>query len=110
MPSDLFGVQTSSKEVKSIKMVSLSPWVMTREDREDCWAEWKEAQTLLRLRRDEFYAEMRATHVGRWRDWVKENDEMIERIRDRIEAKTQKIARLEERNEELERKIAEVEG
>ena len=106
---------------------------MTREDREECWAEWKEAQELLRLRRDEFYADMRATRAGRWRDWVEQNDEMIEtlqaeidecedlersarteefaeRIRDRIEAKTQKIVSLEERNEELERKLAEVES
>jgi hypothetical protein len=111
----------------------LSSGIMTREDSEECWAEWKEAKELLRLRRDEFYAEMRATRAGRWRDWVKENDEMIEtlqaeidecedlersayteefaeRIRDRIEAETQKIAGLAERNEELERKIAEVES
>ena len=106
---------------------------MTREDREECWAGWKEAQTLLRLRRDEFYAAMRTTRAGRWRDWIEENDEMIEtlqggidrcedlerdarteefaeRIRDRIEAKTQKIVGLEQRNEELERKIAAVES
>src|SRR6266851_8696225 len=107
-----------------------SSGIMTREDREECWAEWKEAQTLLRLRRDEFYAAMRAARTGRWRDWLEQNEDLIEmlraeidecedlernarteefaeRIRDRIEAKTQKIAGLEERNEELERKIAE---
>jgi hypothetical protein len=107
----------------------LSSGIMTREDREACWAEWKEALELLRLRRDEFYAEMRATRVDRWRDWVEENDEMIEtlqaeideceelernarteefaeRVRDRIEAKAGKIATLERRNEELEIKIA----
>jgi hypothetical protein len=111
----------------------LSTGVMSREDREECWAEWKEAQTLLRLRRDEFYAAMRAARTGRWRDWLEQNEDLIEtlraeidecedlernarteefaeRIRDRIEAKTQKIAGLEERNEELERKIAEVES
>ena len=110
-----------------------SSGIMTREDREECWAEWKEAQTLLRLRRDEFYAAMRAARTGRWRDWLEQNEDLIEtlraeidecedlernarteefaeRIRDRIEAKTQKIAGLEERNEELERKIAEVES
>ena len=111
----------------------LSSGIMTREDREECWAEWKEAQTLLRLRRDEFYAAMRAARTGRWRDWLDQNEDLIEtlraeidecedlersarteefaeRIRDRIEAKTQKIAGLEERNEELERKIAQVES
>jgi hypothetical protein len=110
----------------------LSSGIMTREDRVECWAEWKEAKELLRLRRDEFYAEMRATRVGRWRDWVEQNDEMIEtlqaevdeceelkrsartedfaaRVRDRIEAKAQKIA-LERRNEELETRIAETES
>jgi len=35
------------------------------EDREECWAEWKEAKELLGLRRDEFYAEMHATRAGR---------------------------------------------
>jgi hypothetical protein len=111
----------------------LSSGIMTREDREECWAEWKEAKDLLRLRRDEFYAEMHAARVGRWRDCVEENDELIEtlqteideceelersarteefaeRIRDRIEAKTQKIAGLEERNAQLECKIAAVES
>jgi hypothetical protein len=107
----------------------LSSGIMTREDREECWAEWKEVKDLLRLRRDEFNAEMRATRAGRWRDWVEENDELIEtlqaelygceelernarteefaeRVRGWIEAKAQKIANLERRNEELEMKIA----
>jgi len=75
---------------------------------------------------------MRATRVGRWRDWVTENDELIEtlqdeideceelersartedfaeRVRSWIESKAQKIANLERRNEELETKIAQVE-
>src|SRR6266849_3049512 len=106
----------------------LSSGIMTREDREECWAEWKEAKERLRLRRDEFYAEMRVTRVGRWRDWVEDNDEVIETlqaeideceelernarteefagsVRERIEAKAEKIANLERRNEELETKI-----
>ncbi len=110
----------------------LSSGIMTREDREECWIAWKEAKELLRLRRDEFYADMRATRVDRWRDWVEQNDEMIEtlqaevdeceelersartedfaaRVRDRIEAKAQKIAALERKNEELELKIAQAE-
>src|SRR5216684_2690008 len=110
----------------------LSSGIMTREDREECWAEWKEAQTLLRLRRDEFYAAMRATRAGRWRDWVEQNEDLIEtlraeidecedlersartedfaaRVRDRIEVKAQKIAGLERRNEKLELKIAQAE-
>jgi hypothetical protein len=58
----------------------LSSGIMTREDCEECWAEWKEAQELLQLRRDEFYAEMRAARVGRWRDGVEENDELIETL------------------------------
>ncbi len=110
----------------------LSSGIMTWEDREECWAEWREAQALLRLRRDEFYADMRATRVGRWRDWVEENDELIEtlqaeideceelersarteefaaKVRDRTEAKAQKIVALERRNEELEMKIAQAE-
>src|SRR6266851_9977318 len=37
----------------------LSSGIMKREDRAECWAEWKEAQELLRLRRDEYYAEVR---------------------------------------------------
>ena len=111
----------------------LSSGIMKWEDREECWAEWKDAKDLLRLRRDEFYADMCATRAGRWRDWVEENDDLIEtlqaeidecedlersarteefaeRIRDRIEAKMRKIAGLEERNEELECKIAAVES
>jgi hypothetical protein len=109
----------------------LSSGIMTREDRQECWPDWKEAQELLRLRRDEYYAEVRARQIGRWRDWVEQNENMIEtlqgeidrcedlerdartgefaeRIRDRIEAKAQKIVGLEERNEELGRKIADV--
>jgi hypothetical protein len=35
----------------------LSSGIMTREDRAECWAEWKAAKELLRLRCDEFYAE-----------------------------------------------------
>ncbi len=110
----------------------LSSGIMTREDREECWAEWKEVKELLQLRRDEFYADMRATRVDRWRDWVEENDDLIQtlqaevdeceqlersartedfaaRVRDRIEAKAHKIAALERRNEELESKIAQAE-
>jgi uncharacterized Zn finger protein (UPF0148 family) len=109
-----------------------SSGIMTQEDREECWAEWKEAKELLQLRRDEFYAEMRATRVDRWRDWVEENDELIETlqaevdeceelertarteefaesVRGRIESKAQKITNLERRNEELESKITQAE-
>jgi len=111
----------------------LSSGVMTREDREACWTEWKEAKELLQLRRDEFFAKIRTTRAGRWRDWVQQNEEFIEtlqaeideceelernahteefaeRVRSRIEAKSQKIANLESRNEQLESKIAEVES
>ena len=111
----------------------LSSGIMTREDREECWVEWKEAKELLRLRRDEFYAEARARQIGRWRDWVEQNENMIEtlqgeidhceklernarteefadRVRGRIEAKSQKISDLERRNGELESKIDEVES
>ena len=106
---------------------------MTREDREACWSSWKEAKELLRLRRDEFYADVRARQIGRWRDWVKQNEtrfetlqaeidrcedlernarteEFAERMRARIEAKLQKISELESRNAELELKIAEAEN
>jgi hypothetical protein len=108
---------------------ALSTGIMTREDREECWAKWKEAKELLRLRRDEFYLEVRARRVRRWRDWVEKNEELIEklqaeideceelersarteefaeRVRERIEAKVRKIADLEKRNEELEMKLA----
>src|SRR6266851_3835227 len=108
----------------------LSSGIMTREDREECWSSWKEAQELLRLRRDEYYAEVRSRQIGRWRDWVEQNDNMIEtlqgeidrcedlerdartgefadRVRSWIEAKSQKISDLESRNEQLETKIAE---
>jgi hypothetical protein len=111
----------------------LSSGIMMREDREECWTEWKAARELLRLRRDEFYTEMRATRAGRWREWLEQNDELIEtlqveideceelersarteefaeRVRNRIEAKAEKIANLEKRNEELETKIAETES
>jgi hypothetical protein len=106
---------------------------MTYEDREECWAEWKEAQKLLRLRRDEFYAAMRIARPGRWHDWLVQNEDLIEtlraeidecedlernarteefaeRVRERIEAKARKIADLERRNEELGMKIAEIES
>jgi hypothetical protein len=108
---------------------ALSTGIMTWEDREECWAAWKEAQKLLRLRRDEFYAQVGAQCAGRWRDWVEKNEEFIEklqaeidecedlarrarteefaeRVRNRIEAKARKIADLEKRNEDLERKLA----
>jgi hypothetical protein len=108
---------------------ALSTGIMTQGDREECWAEWKAAQKVLRLRRDEFYAAGRAQRVSRLRNWVDKNEEFIEklqaeidecedlvrrarteesaeRVRERIEAKTRKIAGLEERNEELERKLA----
>ena len=42
----------------------LSSGIMTREDREECWIAWKEAKELLRLRRDECYADMRANPCG----------------------------------------------
>jgi len=106
---------------------ALSTGIMTREDREECWAIWKEAKELLRLRRDEFYAELRTQSIGRWRDWIEKNEKIIEKlqaeldkcedlarsartaefaesVRDRIEAKARKIADLEKRNEELEMK------
>src|SRR5712692_9519574 len=63
----------------------LSSGIMTREDREECWAEWKEVKELLQLRRDEFYADMRATRAGRWRDWVEQNDEMIETLQAEVD-------------------------
>jgi len=111
----------------------LSSGIMTREDREECWSSWKEAQELLRLRRDEYYAEVRTRQIGRWRDWVEQNENMIEtlqgeidrcedlerdartgefadRVRSWIEAKSQKISDLESRNEQLETKIAETES
>jgi hypothetical protein len=111
----------------------LSTGIMTREDREECWAEWKEAQELLRLRRDEYYAEIRARRLCRWRAWVEQNEEFIDtlrseidhceelernartedfadRVRARIEAKSQKISDLERKNGELESKIDEVES
>jgi len=123
------GLNTVTQLISSI----LSSGIMTREDRVECWAEWKEVKDLLRLRRDEFYAEMRATRAARWRDWVEQNDELIEtlraeideceelernarteefaeRVRARIEAKFQKISDLERRNGELESKIDEVES
>ena len=110
----------------------LSSGIMTQEDREECWAEWKETQELLRLRRDEYYAGLRTGRVSRWRAWLGQNEDLIEtlqeeidrceelereawteefaeRIRTRIEAKSQKISDLERRNEELESKIAELE-
>jgi hypothetical protein len=66
--------------------------------------------------------------VGRWRDWVEKNEELIEKlqaeidecedlersarseefaesVRNRIETKARKIADLEKRNEELEMKL-----
>jgi predicted nucleic acid-binding Zn-ribbon protein len=111
----------------------LSSGIMTREDREECWSSWKEAQELLRLRRDEYYTEVRASRIGRWKDWVEQNENMIEtlrgeidgceelernarteefadRVRGRIEAKSQKISDLERRNGELESKIDEIES
>jgi hypothetical protein len=111
----------------------LSSGIMTREDHEECWTEWKEAKELLRLRRDEFFAKIRATRAVRWRDWLEQNEEFIEtlqceideceelersarteefagRVRGWIEAKAGKIANLETRNKELESRIAEAES
>ncbi len=67
------------------QLLTLRPGIMTREDREECWVKWKEAKELLRLRRDEFYADMRAARAGRWHDWVEENDELIETLRTEID-------------------------
>jgi hypothetical protein len=103
---------------------------MTREDREEWWTEWKEAKALFRLRREEYYAEIRARQICRWRAWMEQNEEFIDtlriesdhcdelgrnarnedfadRVRERIESKSQKISDLKRRNEELESKIAE---
>lgn len=111
----------------------LSTGIMTRKDREECWDKWKEAQELLRLRRDEYYAEVRTRQVDRWRAWVEQNEEFIDtlrseidhceelernartedfadRVRARIEAKSQRISDLERRNGELESKIDETES
>jgi hypothetical protein len=119
------GFNTTTQLISS----ALSSGIMTREDRTYCWAEWKEAKGLLRLRRDEFYAELRAQCAGQWRDVVKRNDEFIETLeaeidrlqdlertarteefaeimRGRIEVKVRKIADLESRNETLEMKLA----
>jgi hypothetical protein len=121
------GFNTVTQLVSSV----LSTGAMTREDREECWAEWQEAKELLRLRRDEFHAELRARRTSRWRRWVEQNDGFIDtlraeiddcetlerdarteefatRVRSWIEAKAQKIAKLERRNEELDTKIAQV--
>src|SRR5579885_350108 len=114
------------------RLLSLSSGRMLREDREECWAAWKEAKALLQLRRDEFFSELRA-HLGarveRWRDFVANNEGLIEiieaeidrcqeleqnarteefadRMRERIEEKTRKIADLQARNEEIENRIA----
>jgi hypothetical protein len=108
---------------------ALSTGIMTQEDRDECWAEWKEVQKLLRLRRDEFYAEARAQRVSQWRCWIEQNEnrmealqaqvdryeelersarteEFAQRMRERIEEKIQTISRLERRNQELEMKLA----
>jgi UDP-N-acetylmuramoyl-L-alanyl-D-glutamate--2,6-diaminopimelate ligase len=52
------------------QLLTLRPGIMTREDREECWAAWKEAKDLLRLRRDEFFAEIRERQIGRWSGWI----------------------------------------
>ncbi len=111
---------------------ALSSGSMTREDREECWTAWKEVRDLLRLKQDEYYAEIRASRSERWQDWIAQNNELIEtleaeidrcedlernaftdefaeRMRERIESKTSKIASLEQRNAELEAKVAEIE-
>jgi hypothetical protein len=108
---------------------ALSTGIMTPEHRVECWTEWKEAKQLLRLRRDEFYAEIRTRCVGQWRGWVEQNEEFIETlqaeidhceelarnarteefaeaVRGWIESKASKISNLERRNEELGLKIA----
>jgi predicted RNase H-like nuclease (RuvC/YqgF family) len=123
------GFNTVTQLISSI----VSSGIMTREDREQCWAEWKESKEFLRLRRDEYYAEVRVRQIGRLRDWVEQNENMIEtlqgeidrceelewdarteefaeRVRGRIEAKSLKISDLESRNEQLETKIAETES
>ena len=107
---------------------ALSTGIMTREDREQCWAKWKEAKELLRLRRHEFYAAGRAQRVSQWRYWIEQNEnrmealqaqvdryeelersarteEFAQRMRERIEEKIQTISRLERRNQELEMKL-----
>src|SRR6516225_8467637 len=49
---------------------ALSTGIMTSEHHAECWAAWKGAKEVLRLRRDEFYAERRAERVSQWRDWI----------------------------------------
>jgi hypothetical protein len=79
------GFNTVTQLISSV----LSTGIMTREDREECWLEWKEAQELLRLRRDEYYVEVLTRRIGRWRDWIEQNEHMIETCKVRsIGAKT----------------------
>ncbi len=54
---------------------------MAREDRMECWDEWKEANELLRLRRDGFYAELRTGCVSSRRAWVGQKG-LIETLQD----------------------------
>jgi hypothetical protein len=107
---------------------ALSTGIMTSEHHAECWAAWKGAKEVLRLRRDEFYAARRAERVSQWRDWIERNEVLVETLqaeidrceelernacteefaaspRNRIETKTRKIADLERRNEELEMKL-----
>jgi hypothetical protein len=103
---------------------ALSTGIMTPGDCEQCWAARKEAKELIRLRRDEFYAEGRAQRVSQWRYWIEQNENRMEALqaqvdcyeelersarteefalgmRERIEEKIQTISRLEKRNQEL---------
>src|ERR1700739_3854569 len=60
------GFNTVTQPISS----ALSTGILTSVHRDACWVEWKEAQKVLRLRRDEFYAEARARRVGQWRYWI----------------------------------------
>jgi hypothetical protein len=83
-----------------IQLISgiLSSGILTREDREECWTEWKEAKELFRLRRDEFFAEMRTTRANRWRDWVEQNENWIKILQSEIDhcAELERGARTQE--------------
>ena len=58
---------------------------MTREDCEESWTEWKEAKALPRLRREEYYAELRTRQICRWRAWVEQNEELVDTLRIEID-------------------------
>jgi hypothetical protein len=74
------------------QLLTLRPGVMTWEDREECWAEWKEARELLRVEENDDLIQTLQAEVDECEELERSarTENFAARVRDRIEAKAQR--------------------